>query len=64
MLTRVDEKLIGQPGVVDVVYGGCEKGRGDFQRREHALKRDRLLISDGKPRGEHVIVVIGFGICT
>lgn len=55
MLTWVDEKLIGQSGVVDVMYGGCEKGRGDFQRRKHALKRGQLLISDGRPHAEHVI---------
>lgn len=44
MLTRIDEKLIGQSGVVDVVYGGCEKGRGNFQRRKHTLKLRSIII--------------------
>jgi hypothetical protein len=38
-LTRVYEKLIGQSRVIDVVYGSREKGGGDFQWRENALKK-------------------------
>ena len=37
--TRVDEKLIGQSGMVDVVYCSREKSGGDFQWSENALKK-------------------------
>lgn len=44
IFTRVDEKLIGQTGMVNVVYGSREKGGGDFQWREHALKTRSMVI--------------------
>jgi len=56
LFTRVDEKLIGQSGVVDVVYGGREERGRDFQRCENALKTrqinkfpcTRALVGKGK----------------
>ena len=37
-LTRIDQILIGDTGMIHVVDGGGEEGREDLQRREHRLQ--------------------------
>ena len=43
-LTRVDEILIGQAGVIDVVDGGREQRSHRLQGREHGLKSDYFTL--------------------
>ena len=38
VLTRIDQILIGDTGMIHVVDGGGKEGREDLQRREHRLQ--------------------------
>ena len=38
VLTRIDQILIGDTGMIHVVDGGGEEGREHLQRREHRLQ--------------------------
>lgn len=46
-LTCVDQELIGDPGVIHIVDGGCKNGSEDFQIREDSLGWNNRDLSEG-----------------